>query len=105
MSFCCVVLLPSLLYFLLFFFKQKTAYDMRIRYWSSVVCSSDLFEPHRRVDEAGCAVAVRHLDREALQRDRAARVEGFDDDLRERRRVGGRSPGKIGIAAWRERVC
>src|SRR3546814_10735049 len=25
-----------------FFFKQKTAYDMRIRDWSSDVCSSDL---------------------------------------------------------------
>src|SRR3546814_6191989 len=25
-----------------FFFKQKTAYDMRISYWSSDVCSSDL---------------------------------------------------------------
>src|SRR3546814_15694415 len=27
---------------MLFFFKQKTAYDMRIRDWSSDVCSSDL---------------------------------------------------------------
>src|SRR3546814_9422224 len=26
----------------IFFFKQKTAYEMRIRYWSSDVCSSDL---------------------------------------------------------------
>src|SRR3546814_3344989 len=26
----------------LFFFKQKTAYEMRISYWSSDVCSSDL---------------------------------------------------------------
>src|SRR3546814_18245879 len=26
----------------LFFFKQKTSYDMRISYWSSDVCSSDL---------------------------------------------------------------
>src|SRR3546814_2107174 len=28
-----------------FFFKQKTAYEMRISYWSSDVCSSDLVEP------------------------------------------------------------
>src|SRR3546814_13419190 len=28
--------------FCLFFFKQKTAYDMRISDWSSDVCSSDL---------------------------------------------------------------
>src|SRR3546814_6778377 len=27
-----------------FFFKQKTAYEMRISDWSSDVCSSDLFE-------------------------------------------------------------
>src|SRR3546814_6376305 len=28
----------------LFFFKQKTAYEMRISDWSSDVCSSDLFD-------------------------------------------------------------
>src|SRR3546814_5079914 len=28
--------------FVLFFFKQKTAYEMRISDWSSDVCSSDL---------------------------------------------------------------
>src|SRR3546814_10539530 len=28
--------------FILFFFKQKTAYEMRISDWSSDVCSSDL---------------------------------------------------------------
>src|SRR3546814_16013983 len=28
-----------------FFFKQKTAYEMRISDWSSDVCSSDLFKP------------------------------------------------------------
>src|SRR3546814_3719026 len=31
-----------LLVFLVFFFKQKTAYEMRISDWSSDVCSSDL---------------------------------------------------------------
>src|SRR3546814_4296650 len=30
------------LLFLFFFFKQKTAYEMRISDWSSDVCSSDL---------------------------------------------------------------
>src|SRR3546814_13047494 len=29
---------------LFFFFKQKTAYEMRISDWSSDVCSSDLFK-------------------------------------------------------------
>src|SRR3546814_4913037 len=30
--------------FLFFFFKQKTAYEMRISDWSSDVCSSDLLD-------------------------------------------------------------
>src|SRR3546814_10885432 len=36
--------------FVIFFFKQKTAYEMRISDWSSDVCSSDLVraaEKHR----------------------------------------------------------
>src|SRR3546814_6870753 len=40
---CCLCLVAgSLCVFFFFFFKQKTAYEMRIRYWSSDVCSSDL---------------------------------------------------------------
>src|SRR3546814_2251903 len=31
-------------FFLFFFFKQKTAYEMRISDWSSDVCSSDLLD-------------------------------------------------------------
>src|SRR3546814_9318945 len=31
-----------------FFFKQKTAYEMRISDWSSDVCSSDLHQPGLR---------------------------------------------------------
>src|SRR3546814_20610164 len=33
--------------FVIFFFKQKTAYEMRISDWSSDVCSSDLTTLHR----------------------------------------------------------
>src|SRR3546814_7168010 len=33
---------------LLFFFKQKTAYEMRISDWSSDVCSSDLWAGSKR---------------------------------------------------------
>src|SRR3546814_13493524 len=35
-------------YFLFFFFKQKTAYEMRISDWSSDVCSSDLAARRKR---------------------------------------------------------
>src|SRR3546814_5640083 len=45
-------------YVCFFFFKQKTAYEMRISDWSSDVCSSDL--GHRQNVEA--AVAVEHVD-------------------------------------------
>src|SRR3546814_6231367 len=46
-----------------FFFKQKTAYEMRISDWSSDVCSSDLIEQvqrhHRaRVADRGEVVGV-----------------------------------------------
>src|SRR3546814_16353839 len=34
-----------------FFFKQKTAYEMRISDWSSDVCSSDLSEKLQRQEE------------------------------------------------------
>src|SRR3546814_19112272 len=52
--FCCVSF---------FFFKQKTAYEMRISDWSSDVCSSDLtkygnfskFEKYRRQTRTGSA--------------------------------------------------
>src|SRR3546814_5317248 len=36
--YCCSIVVSSCL----FFFKQKTAYEMRISDWSSDVCSSDL---------------------------------------------------------------
>src|SRR3546814_1473500 len=50
--------------FLVFFFKQKTAYEMRISDWSSDVCSSDLHDVagtdksllrHQRVLDAALA--------------------------------------------------
>src|SRR3546814_11514374 len=39
---CGLFLLVVLIY--VFFFKQKTAYEMRISDWSSDVCSSDLYD-------------------------------------------------------------
>src|SRR3546814_7994113 len=49
-----------------FFFKQKTAYEMRISDWSSDVCSSDLFvieERHARLQPPGHGHAVDPLHR------------------------------------------
>src|SRR3546814_4295599 len=44
---CCILLWNSVrsdftVFVFIFFFKQKTAYEMRISDWSSDVCSSDL---------------------------------------------------------------
>src|SRR3546814_6680594 len=46
---CCLVMLVCFLCF--FFFKQKTAYEMRISDWSSDVCSSDLLR-HLAINRA-----------------------------------------------------
>src|SRR3546814_1422688 len=51
---------------LFFFFKQKTAYEMRISDWSSDVCSSDLPEQEGGQDHGGKegheGIADRHGD-------------------------------------------
>src|SRR3546814_3685118 len=40
-----------MVYLVFFFFKQKTAYEMRISDWSSDVCSSDLIAPKFRTGD------------------------------------------------------
>src|SRR3546814_14455521 len=66
-----------------FFFKQKTAYEMRISDWSSDVCSSDLDRGQRDVPpDAGPRPRTRRLLR-AARRDRH-RLSG-DADGRSRR--------------------
>src|SRR3546814_8131298 len=55
-------------YSFVFFFKQKTAYEMRISDWSSDVCSSDLSAP----TPTRCASRTRSAGRNHL---RSARSE------------------------------
>src|SRR3546814_3711470 len=50
-----------LLFVVFFFFKQKTAYEMRISDWSSDVCSSDLLVIGIVVDDA--IVVVENVER------------------------------------------
>src|SRR3546814_9002578 len=66
-----------------FFFKQKTAYEMRISDWSSDVCSSDLGRDDGAEHERGRPRNIRHHE---LQR----RADGkrCGDDRSEERRVG-----------------
>src|SRR3546814_14270558 len=59
-----------------FFFKQKTAYEMRISDWSSDVCSSDLgAERERGVAEAEVEIALGVEIHRHLAIAQAARIE------------------------------
>src|SRR3546814_6967388 len=51
----------------IFFFKQKTAYEMRISDWSSDVCSSDLKRFAMTVWEEAPVIAQRHLGMDWLR--------------------------------------
>src|SRR3546814_3226456 len=50
----------------MFFFKQKTAYEMRISDWSSDVCSSEL--PDFDVDMRGAAIVTPHRPEQLADR-------------------------------------
>src|SRR3546814_5582361 len=86
-----------------FFFKQKTAYEMRISDWSSDVCSSDLKDAG--VDAAVDRIARRiELGRQRRQTARQAapkaRQAVIDADLKDRRMIGtiGKAAGVNGVA-------
>src|SRR3546814_6384306 len=96
---------------LFFFFKQKTAYEMRISDWSSDVCSSDLLFQ----DSAGCLPGAEELAAEAALTEfgyLAARIPGAARD-RGQSTVGGSPPTmttsagrrEIGRASGRESAC
>src|SRR3546814_6331183 len=85
--------------FYFFFFKQKTAYEMRISDWSSDVCSSDLAMTHdspppapgtNRVETFGC------------------RLNAYESEvIRGHLEAAGKAGTivEIGRASCRERVC
>src|SRR3546814_9712457 len=102
-----------------FFFKQKTAYEMRISDWSSDVCSSDLRSPrgqggqgqHRRRPQGRRARQGGEIDDE--DRRRCKEGEPGENSLGEGRSAGREDEGRrkeaclqeIGRASCRERVC
>src|SRR3546814_2041498 len=66
---------------LFFFFKQNTAYEMRISDWSSDVCSSDLGTASSRGRPRGPANAVRSIVLRIAQIDRGSRdTAGLGED-------------------------
>src|SRR3546814_1428621 len=79
---------------LFFFFKQKTAYEMRISDWSSDVCSSDLRRarpqqhlPSLAVDDDEVALAHLGADADAAPDHRDLQGAGDDGDVGSRRAV------------------
>src|SRR3546814_11458225 len=73
---------------LFFFFKQKTAYEMRISDWSSDVCSSDLFFAAisaRFTQHLDCGRDIAQAEIETLRRDRMQRLRGVADEQHTRR--------------------
>src|SRR3546814_2512256 len=76
-----------------FFFKQKTAYEMRISDWSSDVCSSDLVAPSllcRLTRQPGRAAAprMRRLKTRWKVPTRSSAGQGARRQRSEERRVG-----------------
>src|SRR3546814_5037611 len=63
-----MVLFYLLMFVFIFFFKQKTAYEMRISDWSSDVCSSDLVYPNGSgdVNNFHAAGGISYVIRELL---------------------------------------
>src|SRR3546814_4541167 len=100
--FCSIMRIVLFVFF--FFFKQKTAYEMRISDWSSDVCSSDL-----EGSRSGAYLALLATD---VLRDRAAGAVAPAAPRFENLKKGGTSIAaqqglglEIGRASCRERVC
>src|SRR3546814_21075649 len=90
--------------YLCFFFKQKTAYEMRISGWSSDVCSSDL--PAVAKDTVGSVLsrlksegALVYVGARYYEKRFAPQNRPFDPGLRavncERKTPGDQSPGVL----------
>src|SRR3546814_2541969 len=98
--------------FVFFFFKQKTAYEMRISDWSSDVCSSDLAKVRKELrrwlrqlhEQMGLtSIFVTHDQEEALEL--ADRVVVMDHGVIEQIGTPEEVYMQIGSASCRERVC
>src|SRR3546814_6358473 len=87
-----------------FFFKQKTAYEMRISDWSSDVCSSDLTldclvgaDPRRQL------ATLEHPAAEMAPGEIGARIGRPDDRQRRQQRSEERRVGKECVSTCRSR--
>src|SRR3546814_4185549 len=103
-----MVYIKYCIFLCVFFFKQKTAYEMRISDWSSDVCSSDL-----AMSDTAEHVENEEHDGHREQRDHHEAPRSRGDEVgrwgrrRRRRRGRGGDDGveQIGRASCRESVC
>src|SRR3546814_1030341 len=92
-----------------FFFKQKTAYEMRISDWSSDVCSSDLGDVRKDLQPAITNVGG-DAESQAEQHHQAqhgafVQIKILAQYHCRRRRAPGVPADQIGRASCRERGC
>src|SRR3546814_4960272 len=75
-----------------FFFKQKTAYEMRISDWSSDVCSSDLAPAPKpappRASESDSLMSRQERQAQLLREAEESRMSALEENRSEERRVG-----------------
>src|SRR3546814_7118616 len=92
-----------------FFFKQKTAYEMRISDWSSDVCSSDLGAVNNQLTRGmaqaqdGVAIVDTRVVEIDIGRTIGARASGDDDVLGHQFRSEERRVGKECVSTCRSR--
>src|SRR3546814_8589536 len=79
-----------------FFFKQKTAYEMRISDWSSDVCSSDLKSGTTILSSAYRPLCGRNNLADAEVKEKSVKLQVANARAEE---------SEIGRASCRERVC
>src|SRR3546814_6362138 len=101
----------SVYLFVFFFFKQKTAYELRISDWSSDVCSSDLLPRNRgefvqtvQDDGAAAKAGIEPGDVVTAINGKPVTSEQTLSFLVANIAPGSRIP-EIGRASCRERVC
>src|SRR3546814_10158490 len=94
-----------------FFFKQKTAYEMRISDWSSDVCSSDLSARARLPEKASAAQVDEQMNLSTIEAlaiawariaEEAELPAGYEGTATPEAH---RACEEIGRASCRERVC
>src|SRR3546814_4738786 len=85
--FSCYVFILFYILFFVFFFKQKTAYEMRISDWSSDVCSSDLIHLPDRPVSSSCWLLLQ-VDSSVFQAGTQLGDIGLQHFRSEERRVG-----------------